>query len=642
MPTTSGSRVNATPAPSSGVTRSAAPMSSTHAPGCVCPVCAGLQTFVRPRFFAGQLLTDSELTALTQYVVDKQRLHNVYLHGWGVVCGLQVECDGCGPGVLVRPGYAIDPCGYDIVAPAAVSVDVISLIQQCQVTDRAMNCDPPTYPQATGCEDEQTWCLFVRYTEQDSRPVSPLGGTAMPSCGCGGSGAGSGCGCGGASVRAGWECGCSNGSSRSTNTCGCTPAPASTSSQPADCEPSRTYEMYEFGVCRPAGDCHDLGERLDGTFPAKVLACIKEIQPIVSRRMTGSMQKSAGHLLLGNAAGVRGDSARTVVCTLYSNVVELYRKDPLRTQCVLPAQLDDIDCSPQGTEETETHYQQRLVTGLQTLVILVLAYLRDCVCYNILPPCPDAPCDDRVVLACMTVKNGRVASICNLDCRRYAGSFVTREYWLPIGPVLSWLAGLACCFPLLNLRPRLGDRSFVSTFATDPRYEQLRRVIWSDDFAVLSLWKTRLKQFAARLRPGEIFDRVNTGLTHDAGNVPLARYVNMPAAGAVSSLQGLGVQVEQVEVSSDHAAPIRDLVPSVPAGGTATLYVYQGTVVGVAATRTAATASESTPTASESSPTASGSTPTASGSTPTASGSTPTASESTPRPRRSRRQGGGQ
>jgi hypothetical protein len=545
-------------------------------------VCAGLQTFVRPRFFAGQLLTDSELTALTTYVVDKQRLHNVYMHGWGVACGFQVECDGCGPGVLVRPGYAIDPCGYDIVAPEAVSVDVISLIQQCQVANRTMNCDPPSYPQATGCEDEQTWCLTVRYLEQDSRPVSPLGGAAMPSCGCGGSCGGGG----GGSVRAGWGCGCSNGSSRSTNTCGCASSPTSTASPPADCEPSRTYEMYEFGVCRPDGDCHDLGARLDGTFPAKVLACIKEIQPIVSRHMTGPMQKSAGALLLGNAADVPDDTARTAVCTLYSNVVDLYRKDPLRTQCALPQQLDDIDCSPKGTEETETHYEQRLVTALQGLVILVLAYLRDCVCYNILPPCPDAPCDDRVVLACMTVKNGRVASICNLDCRRYAGSFVTREYWLPIGPVLSWLAALACCFPLLKLRPRLGGRSFLSALTSDPRYEQLRRVIRSDDFALVSLWRLRLKQLAARLRPGEALDRVNTALSRDADNVPLARYVNIPAPDAVTSLQGLDVRVEQVEVPNDHAVPIRDLLPTVPAGGTATLYIYQGTVVGVAAGQT--------------------------------------------------------
>ena len=66
-------------------------------------------------------------------------------------------------------------------------------------------------------------------------------------------------------------------------------------------------------------------------------------------------------------------------------------KDPLRTQCVLPEQLSEIDCTPQQQDETDEHYRQRLVTALQALVILVLLYLRDCICYSILPPCPDEP-----------------------------------------------------------------------------------------------------------------------------------------------------------------------------------------------------------------------------------------------------------
>jgi len=41
------------------------------------------------------------------------RLHNKYLHGWGVVCGLQLACDG-DLQVLVKSGYAIDCEGYDI------------------------------------------------------------------------------------------------------------------------------------------------------------------------------------------------------------------------------------------------------------------------------------------------------------------------------------------------------------------------------------------------------------------------------------------------------------------------------------------------------------------------------------------------
>jgi len=165
------------------------------------------------------------------------------------------------------------------------------------------------------------------------------------------------------------------------------------------------------------------------------------------------------------------------------------------------------------------------------------------------------------------------------------------------------------------------------------------------------------------LRPGNLLDRVNAALARDAGNVSLARYVNMPAADAVTALQGLGVQVEQVEVPSDHAAPIRDLLPSVPSGGTATLYVQEGTVVGVAAARTAATASENKtapsgnkttpsegkPTPSEDKTTPSGGEPTPGEDKPTPSGGEPTPSEgkpaprqSKPTPRRSRRQGSGQ
>src|SRR5262249_20115082 len=149
---------------------------ATHSQACTCPLCVSLQTFVRPRFFAGQLLTDTELATLNSYIVDKQRLHNIHLHGWGVVCGLQVECDGCGPGVLVRPGYAIDPCGYAIVVPCATSVAVLNLIQHCEVSQGRLDCDPPRYPIAQGCDEEQTWCLYMRYREKDARPIAPLGG----------------------------------------------------------------------------------------------------------------------------------------------------------------------------------------------------------------------------------------------------------------------------------------------------------------------------------------------------------------------------------------------------------------------------------------------------------------------------------
>ena len=59
---------------------------------CACPECGGLECLCRPRFFAGQLLTDQTLNDLDRYIIEKNKLHNRYLHGWGVVCGLEAVC----------------------------------------------------------------------------------------------------------------------------------------------------------------------------------------------------------------------------------------------------------------------------------------------------------------------------------------------------------------------------------------------------------------------------------------------------------------------------------------------------------------------------------------------------------------------
>src|SRR5262245_14797564 len=80
-----------------------------------CPACGGLGCLCRPRFFAGQLLTEEDLNRLDHYIVEKNKLRNRYLHGWGVVCGLEVVCHPCEGYVTVRSGYALSPCGDDIV-----------------------------------------------------------------------------------------------------------------------------------------------------------------------------------------------------------------------------------------------------------------------------------------------------------------------------------------------------------------------------------------------------------------------------------------------------------------------------------------------------------------------------------------------
>ena len=96
-----------------------------------CPDCGGLECLCRPRFFAGQLLSEQDLNRLDHYIVEKHKLHNRHLWGSGVVCGLEVKCAPCVSGfVTVTSGYALSPCGEDIVVCKSDMVDICALIAQ--------------------------------------------------------------------------------------------------------------------------------------------------------------------------------------------------------------------------------------------------------------------------------------------------------------------------------------------------------------------------------------------------------------------------------------------------------------------------------------------------------------------------------
>jgi hypothetical protein len=102
------------------------------------------QGIVRPRFFAGQLLTEDDLQLLSDYVGQKNRLHNRHLFGAGVVCGLEVTCDPCGDGrVIVQPGYALDCCGNDLTLSCPQVVDLNALVRKLRKDDCVDPCPEP-------------------------------------------------------------------------------------------------------------------------------------------------------------------------------------------------------------------------------------------------------------------------------------------------------------------------------------------------------------------------------------------------------------------------------------------------------------------------------------------------------------------
>src|SRR3712207_3297637 len=108
------------------------PAPQTCDPLPVCPACGGMVCLCRPRVSAGQLLTDEDLIRLDTYIRGKNRLHNRMLHGWGTVNGLEVRCTPCEDTVTVGAGYALSPCGEDIVLCHDTEVPVCDLINACR------------------------------------------------------------------------------------------------------------------------------------------------------------------------------------------------------------------------------------------------------------------------------------------------------------------------------------------------------------------------------------------------------------------------------------------------------------------------------------------------------------------------------
>src|SRR5678816_299917 len=68
----------------------------------------------RVSYFFGQVLGVDDFKTEQNYFIEKHRLHNRHLHGWGVVNGLEVSVDK-GNVVHVSPGLALDCAGNEIL-----------------------------------------------------------------------------------------------------------------------------------------------------------------------------------------------------------------------------------------------------------------------------------------------------------------------------------------------------------------------------------------------------------------------------------------------------------------------------------------------------------------------------------------------
>ena len=74
---------------------------------------------IRVRYFTGQILGAADFEAEQRYVLDRLRRRNRWLHGWGVVGGLQVSMSQ--GQVVVGAGLALDCAGNEIEVPEQIT-----------------------------------------------------------------------------------------------------------------------------------------------------------------------------------------------------------------------------------------------------------------------------------------------------------------------------------------------------------------------------------------------------------------------------------------------------------------------------------------------------------------------------------------
>src|SRR5262249_43902002 len=121
-------------------------------------------------------------------------------------------------------------------------------------------------------------------------------------------------------------------------------------------------------------------------------------------------------------------------CKLRQAVLELLDNASFLTHCNLPvpACTPPPVVDPNGAGGNIAQWRADTVAAINTMIAILGIYLQDCACAALLPPCGDDPCDGRLILACVTVRNGKVVDICNFSCRQFAGAFPTLTYWLSI------------------------------------------------------------------------------------------------------------------------------------------------------------------------------------------------------------------
>src|SRR6185295_8947161 len=126
----------------------------------------------RVRYYPRQLMTAEDMRAEQDYFVERMRRHNRLFHGWGILCGLEVQPAATADRpwqVWICPGDACAATGDEIHVPARVPFDLAR--SSASEDDDCVPCPCPPGPRLDARPDAKTIrYLAIRYACRPARP----------------------------------------------------------------------------------------------------------------------------------------------------------------------------------------------------------------------------------------------------------------------------------------------------------------------------------------------------------------------------------------------------------------------------------------------------------------------------------------
>jgi hypothetical protein len=350
---------------------------------------------------------------------------------------------------------------------------VLEAVKKCLESKRPVQDEcAPWVSESPDCAEDGCWYLTIEYAEFPTRPVTafddpkrgstcdePCGGST--SCGCGGTG---GCGGSGGTRKAsghGGGCGCSGGSHAPTRAaCGPSAAPPrngfAPGPRPIVCEPSRVCEGFRLAVRRAPDEKPTYADLLGDTLLGRVVRCIREAGDLARKAPIGTHEDDRklyqAYCLWLREVEAFFASHPVTHCDVFAKLAKLRLPKPDRPEGLRPIE--------EGVWEEAGGYAFGSLVDerVAQVTALLAAYIRECICLALLPPCPTDSGEEELILACVNIEEGRVVDICNWQGRTLVWTWPTIRYWLsalPIEAGLMRLIELVCCG---ELGFEIGDR----------------------------------------------------------------------------------------------------------------------------------------------------------------------------------------